>query len=308
MSGSSHIGTNMNASGLVVRTWNDAPISRRDSDGFADATAMCQANGKRWHEYNSSQRTTEYLAALGESMNLPADQLVLTTTSGPNHLRGTWIHPRLAVDLARWLSPQFAVWMDGWFLEAAGQQQEAVAPAADGWDHPRWEAISRTSNGEQWLATSERLRKAQLLLWHEEQRAAGRSIATTVDLGEWFASNPFVDQINPGKGPGINRETLKQISSLVAKQLSRTAAIEPAPTRMEDLAAMSEWIIEAIHSRRSRRLTATTIDLANMSSCSWCRGSISNRLTLLRRQGLVSKRHLGWHLTPAAERLLAAAA
>jgi hypothetical protein len=296
----------MNASGLVVRTWNDAPISRRDSDGYADATAMCHANGKRWNHYQENERTAAYLAALGESLNLPTDQLVLTTTSGPNHLRGTWIHPRLAVDLARWLSPQFAVWMDGWFLEAAGQAQEAVAPVADGWDHPRWEAISRTSNGEQWLATSERLRKAQLLLWHEEQRAAGRSIATTVDLGEWFASNPFVDQINPGKGPGINRETLKQISSLVAKQLSRTAAIEPAPTRMEDLAAMSEWIIEAIHSRRSRRLTATTIDLANMSSCSWCRGSISNRLTELRRQGLVTKRHLGWHLTPAAERLLAA--
>ena len=117
--------TTMNASGLVVRTWNDAPISRRDSDGFANATAMCQANGKLWGHYRELDRTTAYIQALSDSLGVPADQLVITTTTGPNHLRGTWIHPRLAVDLARWLSPQFAVWMDGWFLEAAATPQQA---------------------------------------------------------------------------------------------------------------------------------------------------------------------------------------
>jgi hypothetical protein len=114
----------MNASGLSVRTWNDAPITRRDSDGFADATAMCQANGKEWYGYIRNERTTAYLQALADSLGIPADQLVITTTTGRNHLRGTWIHPRLAVDLARWLCPAFAVWMDGWLLETM------AAPAA----------------------------------------------------------------------------------------------------------------------------------------------------------------------------------
>ena len=118
---------NMNPSGIVVRTWNDAPISRRDSDGFADATAICQANGKRWHDYERLDRTGDYIKALAASTGLAPDELVITTTSGPNHLRGTWIHPRLAVDLARWLSPDFAVWMDGWFLEQA-QAPQAAAP------------------------------------------------------------------------------------------------------------------------------------------------------------------------------------
>ena len=285
----------MNASGLVVRTWNDAPISRRDSDGFASATAMCHANGKEWSNYRQLDRTTAYLAALGDSLNLPADQLVLTTTSGPNHLRGTWIHPRLAVDLARWLSPQFAVFMDGWFLEAAGQGQE---PAADGWDHPRWEAISGTSNAEQWLATSERLRQAQLLLWHEEQRAAGHSVANTAGIGGWFASNPPIAQ--------ISNEAARQISSMVVKQLTRSNTSH-APTRAEDLTPLSGWILEAIRRRRSTGLPARTRDLADMPDREWSYSSVSNRLTLLRRQALVTKQHLGWHLTPAAERLLAPA-
>jgi len=113
----------MNSSGIVVRTWNDAPISRRDSDGYADATAMCQANGKDWFDYQRLGRTTEYITALAGATGLQPAQLVITTSTGPNHLRGTWIHPRLAVDLARWISPRFAVWMDGWFLEAIGAPQ-----------------------------------------------------------------------------------------------------------------------------------------------------------------------------------------
>jgi hypothetical protein len=110
----------MTNTGIVVRTWNDAPISRRDSDGYANATAMCQANGKLWGNYYQIERTSDYITALANATGLSPDQLVISTKGGPAHLQGTWIHPRLAVDLARWISPAFAVWMDGWFLDAAG--------------------------------------------------------------------------------------------------------------------------------------------------------------------------------------------
>jgi hypothetical protein len=113
----------MKSTGIVVRTWNDAPITRRDSDGYADATAMCQANGKLWGHYRETQRTTDYIAALADATGLSPDQLIISTKGGPAHLQGTWIHPRLAVDLARWISPAFAVWMDGWFLEAIQSPQ-----------------------------------------------------------------------------------------------------------------------------------------------------------------------------------------
>lgn len=281
----------MNASGLVVRTWNDAPISRRDSDGFADATAMCQANGKHLPHYISNQRTTEYLTALGESLNLPADQLVLTTTSGPNHLRGTWIHPRLAVDLARWLSPQFAVWMDGWFLEAAGQAQEP-APAVGPKDF-------REMTWDEFFAQPRRLRQAQRCLWHEEQLIAGVFQHDNVSVGQWFVDNPPITQ--------ISTETAKQIGSMVVRQLSRHT-VEPAPTRPEDLAPLAAWILVAIHGRRSNGLTATTKDLLDLPDCDWLRSTVYDRMAQLRRQGLVTKRHRGWHLAPAAEKLLALAA
>lgn len=114
--------------GMDCRIWNGVEIQRRPSDGYVNATAMCKANGKRWRDYAITERTQEYIAALkrdlGSAGNL-AD-LIQTITTGLNHLRGTWIHPRLAVDLARWISPAFAVWMDGWFLEAAAGQVSQV--------------------------------------------------------------------------------------------------------------------------------------------------------------------------------------
>lgn len=113
----------MTNSGLTVRAWNDAAIARRDEDGFANATAMCQANGKLWADYQRTARTSDYIEALATSLDLTPADLVITTTTGPNEFRGTWIHPRLAVDLARWISPEFAVWMDGWFLEQLEHQQ-----------------------------------------------------------------------------------------------------------------------------------------------------------------------------------------
>lgn len=133
-----------NSGDLEVRAWQGTPIQRRSTDGWVNATAMCQAGGKRWNHYAANDRTREYIAALrasvvaekpcaaavagnpadpfSRSAGNPADpsktpEVVQSITTGPNHLRGTWVHPRLAVDLARWISPAFAVWMDGWFLE-----------------------------------------------------------------------------------------------------------------------------------------------------------------------------------------------
>ncbi len=139
----------INPAGLDVRCWNGVEIQRRPHDGYVNATAMCQANGKAWKNYRQNDRTQAYLSALAKAIvaETPCGaavgwdssrpqvlqakvraELVQVITTGPNHLRGTWIHPRLAVDLARWISPEFAVWMDGWFLEAAQQQAPPPTP------------------------------------------------------------------------------------------------------------------------------------------------------------------------------------
>jgi len=129
------------SAGIEARQWNGCAIQRREADGFVNATAMCKAGGKRWTLYSANDRTKEYVCALAEGLGIQipcgAAEVGIPTSGIPGlihmikggrpELQGTWIHPRLAVDLARWISPAFAVWMDGWFLESIGVAQSATA-------------------------------------------------------------------------------------------------------------------------------------------------------------------------------------
>jgi hypothetical protein len=106
---------------LTARTWNGTPIQRRTTDGYVNATAMAKANGKRWNNYFETDRASSYAETLSRVTGIPVTGnagLVQTRQGGSD--QGTWIHPQIAVDLARWISPEFAVWMDGWFLEELG--------------------------------------------------------------------------------------------------------------------------------------------------------------------------------------------
>jgi KilA-N domain len=40
------------------------------------------------------------------------NQLVIVKKGSVENGGGTWLHPKLAIDFARWLSPDFAVWCD----------------------------------------------------------------------------------------------------------------------------------------------------------------------------------------------------
>ncbi|MCP9942452.1 MULTISPECIES: KilA-N domain-containing protein [Synechococcales] len=109
---------------LVSRSWNGTPIARRSTDGYVNATAMCKANGKRWKDYRESDRCQLYLDALESVAGISVHALVESRSGGAGG-GGTWVHPQVAVDLARWISAPFAVWMDGWFLESLQQAQPA---------------------------------------------------------------------------------------------------------------------------------------------------------------------------------------
>lgn len=93
-------------SNLIVFNYKGQGISRRD-DGFINLTQMCQANGKRLDVFMKTQKTKDYIECLENSHQT----VVVYSEEGVNG--GTWGHPSLAINLARWISPEFAVWCDG---------------------------------------------------------------------------------------------------------------------------------------------------------------------------------------------------
>lgn len=110
--------------GTDQRYWQGTAIQRRQADGFVNATAMAKANGKHLPHYLANERTRVYITALAPVVGIPTTEIVQIRQGGIPALQGTWVHPRLAIDLARWISPAFAVWMDGWFLESISKPQQ----------------------------------------------------------------------------------------------------------------------------------------------------------------------------------------
>lgn len=110
------------------RVWNHTPIQRRTTDGYVNATAMCKANGKQWSKYRETDRCQEYIDALTQTSDFGGLSPIETRAGNGG---GTWVHPQVAVDLARWISAPFAVWMDRWFLEElAAKNESASAPVS----------------------------------------------------------------------------------------------------------------------------------------------------------------------------------
>lgn len=92
-------------------------IYQRVKDGYVNATAMCKAGGKLFGDYRRLGGTTPFLDALSRSMGIPIDLLVVTIATGANELRGTWVHPQVAIHLAQWISPEFAVRVTQWIFD-----------------------------------------------------------------------------------------------------------------------------------------------------------------------------------------------
>lgn len=102
---------------LVQYELEQETIHQRVRDGYVNATAMCKAAGKQFNDYSRLKTSAPFFDALAGSTGIPVDQLIHTTMTGPNELRGTWVHPQVAIHLAQWISPEFAVSVTQWIFD-----------------------------------------------------------------------------------------------------------------------------------------------------------------------------------------------
>lgn len=92
-------------------TYNGQKINQR-TDGYVNATQMAAIHGKLIADWTRTKDYKRYVEGISRSMGIPIDALVITKTDGLNEERGTWVHPKLAVKLGRWISVEFELWCD----------------------------------------------------------------------------------------------------------------------------------------------------------------------------------------------------
>ena len=80
----------------------------RESDGYIDATEMCKSAGKKWSNYYRLDGTSQFLEVIESEAHISRSLLIEDNRSNSDGAdRHTWVHMKIAMHLATWLSPVF---------------------------------------------------------------------------------------------------------------------------------------------------------------------------------------------------------
>jgi len=96
-------------SNVIPLDYEGHPVQLSD-DGWLNATAIAKKFGKRPSHWLELPTTGEYLDALSKRLSVGNSDTLIRRKMGRNG--GVWLHPKLAVAFARWLSADFSVWCD----------------------------------------------------------------------------------------------------------------------------------------------------------------------------------------------------
>ena len=102
---------------FVDRQVDDQHIEQRLMDGYINGTALCKACGKEMKHYLSNASTKEFVNELASEVGIPTSAIIQSVRGGDPRFQGTWVHPQVAIHLAQWASPKFAVAVSKWVFE-----------------------------------------------------------------------------------------------------------------------------------------------------------------------------------------------
>lgn len=105
----------------------DVSLLIKSEELFFNATEMAKTFGKAPAEYLRLPSTDKYIEALiilsGDNTDMGKSHIDFVKTKRGGKYQGTWLHKKLALDFARWLSPLFAVRMDQWVEQRLKEEQ-----------------------------------------------------------------------------------------------------------------------------------------------------------------------------------------
>lgn len=90
---------------------------------------LLQGVGKQYKNYKQLERSKKFLDEFSGSVGIPANVLMQEITDGPNELRGTWVHERIALHAAAWALVALEVWLYGKLVAIFKGQEMVEAPS-----------------------------------------------------------------------------------------------------------------------------------------------------------------------------------
>ena len=92
-------------------------INQRAFDGYVNATELCNACDKEFGDYRKAPVTEAFLGELEASLKIRKEELVQIVPPESKEEKEIWVHPQVAINLATWASPKFAVAVSKWIFD-----------------------------------------------------------------------------------------------------------------------------------------------------------------------------------------------
>ena len=89
-------------------------IISREPDGYINATQICKAGNKLYGHWYENKKTIEFLQTLSKNIGIPILNLI-DCNKGRN--QETWVHPKVAINIAQWVSVEFSIKVTDWVYE-----------------------------------------------------------------------------------------------------------------------------------------------------------------------------------------------
>ena len=135
----------------ISQSSEDSTIGGKDiPKGYVNATQMCKAGKKRFSNWTRLDRSKAYIEALSLATQIRVSSLLIELTGTPDgdaSLQGTWAHPKVAISIAAWISPEFEVWANDVLLRVINGEFKALTVEAEQAEKEladRWQKIRAT--------------------------------------------------------------------------------------------------------------------------------------------------------------------
>ena len=96
---------------------------------MVNATQMAKPFGRLAKDWLKSRQANEFIQALSDRRKILSADLVQVRKGG--EIQGTWMHEDVALEFARWLSPDFAIWTNDRIKELLTQGVATVSDDDD---------------------------------------------------------------------------------------------------------------------------------------------------------------------------------
>jgi phage antirepressor YoqD-like protein len=96
---------------LKIFNYEGSGVTFKHANGYlmVNATEMCKPFGKLTKDFLINDRTKAFIDELTVRGNLPTGEMIDIKQGGTE--QGTWLHEKIALKLAAWLSPKFELWI-----------------------------------------------------------------------------------------------------------------------------------------------------------------------------------------------------